>query len=51
MASFDPIPLIIAIVLAILFIIGNLYFLAYYSHANDNDFGNSYFTKTILVSL
>ena len=31
--------------------IGNLYFLAYYSHALDTGFGNSLITKVLLVSL
>jgi hypothetical protein len=47
----DPILLVFSIVLVILMMVGNLYFLAYYSHALDTGFGNSLITKVLLVRL
>ena len=46
----DPILITFTIVLIIVMFIGNLYFIAYYSHEADTFFGNSILTKVLLVS-
>ena len=49
MVSVDPFLLILSIVIIILMIFGNIYFLAYYSHHADSFFGSSAVTKIFLV--
>lgn len=51
MAFVDPFLLTAILVLTVLLIIGNLYFLAYYSHHADNGFGSSTAVKFVLVSI
>jgi hypothetical protein len=50
MESVDITVLIVTIVLTVLLIFGNLYFIAYYSHHADTEFGNSIISKGVLVS-
>ena len=50
MVVVDPILLSITLVLVIVLIFGNIYFVAYYSHHADSMFGSSAAVKGILVS-
>lgn len=50
MSFVDPFLLTAILILVIVLIIGNLYFLAYYSHHADNGFGSSTAVKFLLVS-
>ena len=50
MESVDITVLIVTIVLTVLLIFGNLYFIAHYSHHADSKFGNNILTKGVLVS-
>jgi hypothetical protein len=50
MVFIDPYYLTIILVLVIVMIIGNLYFLAHYTHYADSFFGSSTATKGLLVS-
>ena len=51
-ASFvDPFLLIVTLTITIIMIIGNLYFLAAYSHHADTGFGSSAACKFIVVSI
>jgi len=49
MTFVDPFLLVISLIICILMIIGNLYFLAHYSHHADNGFGSSAFCKFIIM--
>ena len=51
MNTVDPLLLTFTCVLIIFILLGNLYFLAYYSHYADSLFGNAIMTKILLVSL
>ena len=46
----DPLLLTVTLVLTILLVFGNIYFLAHYSHHADSFFGSSTACKAILVS-
>lgn len=46
----DPLLLIISLIIVALLIVGNIYFLAYYSHYADTEFGQSILVKLVLVS-
>jgi len=46
----DPFLLILSLIIVALLILGNIYFIAYYSHYADTEFGNSIPVKMILVS-
>jgi len=46
----DPFLLTLTLVLTILMILGNLYFLAHYSHYADSGFGSSAACKFVIVS-
>ena len=50
MAFVDPYMLTLALVMVIVMVIGNLYYLAHYSHHADSFFGSSAMTKAVLVS-
>ena len=51
MAEFvDPFLLILTLVVTILLIIGNIYFIAHYSHHADNGVGSSTALKFVIVS-
>ena len=50
MTFVDPFLLATTLVLTIVLIIANLYFLAYFSHHADNGFGSSTACKFIIVS-
>ena len=46
----DPFLLALTIIITILLILGNLYFLAHYSHHADSGFGSSTAAKFVIVS-
>lgn len=46
----DPFLLTVTLVVTVVLVIGNLYFLAYYSHHADNGFGSSAACKFVVVS-
>lgn len=46
----DPFLLTVTLIMTIVLILGNLYFLAHYSHHADSGFGSSTFVKTVIVS-
>lgn len=46
----DPILLTFTVVFVIMMLVGNLVFLAYYSHHADTGFGSHLLTKALLVS-
>jgi len=46
----DPLLLIISLIIVVLLVLGNIYFLAYYSHYADTMFGQSIPAKMVLVS-
>lgn len=50
MVFVDPYMLTIILVIVVLMIIGNLYFLAHYAHYADSFFGSSAASKGLLVS-
>jgi hypothetical protein len=47
----DPFLLVITLVMAVLIVIANVYFIAYYAHASDRAFGSSTALKVIVVML
>ena len=47
----DPFLLTATLVLTLILIFGNIYFLAHYSHHADSFFGTSTAAKAVLVSL
>ena len=49
MAWVDPFLIVITIVMAIILIIGNVYFIAKYSHHADSAFGSSTACKVLVV--
>ena len=51
MAFVDPFLLAVTLVMTIILIIGNLYFVAKYAHPADSAFGSSTFCKAIIVRL
>jgi hypothetical protein len=51
MNTVDPLLLTFTCVLIVFILLGNLYFLAYYSHYADSLFGSAIMTKILLVSL
>lgn len=50
MVFVDPFMLTLTLVLVIILIIGNLYFIAHYSHHADNGVGSSTAMKFVIVS-
>lgn len=46
----DPFLLTVTLVMTIILILGNLYFIAHYSHHADSGFGSSTAVKFIIVS-
>ncbi len=50
MVFYDPYMLTIILIVVVLLIIGNLYFLAHYAHYADSFFGSSAASKGLLVS-
>ena len=46
----DPFLLTVTLVMTIVLILGNLYFLAHYSHHADSGFGSSTAVKFVIVS-
>ena len=46
----DPVLLILSLIVVVLLVFGNIYFLAYYSHYADTMFGQSIPAKLVLVS-
>ena len=51
MAFVDPFLLAVTLVMTIILIVGNLYFVAKYAHPADSAFGSSTFCKAIIVRL
>ena len=51
MAFVDPFMLTVTLVMTVLLILGNMYFVAHYSHHADNGFGSSAACKFIIVSI
>jgi len=49
MAFVDPFLLAVTLIMTILMIVGNLYFVAKYAHPADSAFGSSTACKTIIV--
>ena len=49
MAFVDPFLLAVTLVMTIILIVGNLYFVAKYAHPADSAFGSSTFCKAIIV--
>jgi hypothetical protein len=49
-AFIDPFLLTLTLIVTIMLILGNLYFLAHYSHHADSGFGSSTAVKFIIVS-
>jgi len=47
---YDPFLLTLTLILTLVLLIGNIYFLAHYSHHADSFFGSSTACKAILVS-
>jgi hypothetical protein len=47
----DPFLLVVTLVMMVLLIIGNVYFVAKYSHPADSAFGSSTACKAVIVSL
>jgi hypothetical protein len=50
MAFVDPFLLAVTLVMTVILIIGNLYFVAKYAHPADSAFGSSTACKAIIVS-
>ena len=50
MVFVDPVLLTITLVMVVVLILGNVYFVAYYSHHADSMFGSSTAVKAVLVS-
>ena len=46
----DPVLLTLTLIFTVILIVGNLYFMAYYSHHADSGFGSSTACKVIIVS-
>ena len=51
MAFVDPFLLAVTIIMTLILIVGNLYFVAKYAHPSDSAFGSSTFCKAIIVRL
>ena len=51
MAFVDPFLLIVTLVMTVLLIIANIYFVAKYSHPADSAFGSSTACKAVIVSV
>lgn len=51
MTLVDPYLLTLTIIMSFLLVIGNIYFVAHYSHYADRAFGSSTACKAIVVSL
>jgi hypothetical protein len=49
MAFVDPFLLTLTLIMTILLIVANVYFVAYYAHASDKAFGSSTACKVIVV--
>jgi len=49
MTDINPFLLIMVLVFAVVLIIGNLYFIAHYSHHADNGLGSSKVLKLIIL--
>ena len=49
-SAVEPILLVFTLVLVVLMMCANFFFLVYYQHAADTYFGNSVPTKILLVS-
>ena len=49
MAFVDPFMLVLTLIMTVLLVIANMYFIAYYSHASDKAFGGSTALKFIIV--
>ena len=49
-AGVDPFLLTVTLIMTVLLVFGNIYFLAHYSHHADSFFGSSTACKAILVS-
>lgn len=47
----DPFLLVLSLIIVAILIFGNIYFIAYYSHYADTEFGNSIPVKLVLVRL
>ncbi len=50
MVAVDPFLLTLTLIMVILLIVGNVYFVAHYSHAADSALGSSTACKFIVVS-
>ena len=50
MAFVDPFLLTVTLVMSVILIVGNLYFVAKYAHPSDSAFGSSTACKAIIVS-
>ena len=50
-AFVDPFLLIITLVMTLILVFANIYFIAHYSHHADSFFGSSTACKAVLVSL
>ncbi len=51
MAFVDPFLLVVTLVMSILLVVGNLYFVAKYAHPADSAFGSSTACKAVIVSI
>lgn len=51
MVAVDPYLLTLTIIMVVLLIVGNIYFVAHYSHAADSALGSSTFCKFIVVNI
>ena len=49
MAFVDPFLLTVTLVMSVLLIIGNVYFVAKYAHPSDSAFGSSTACKAVIV--
>ena len=47
---YDPFLLAITLILTVVLVLGNIYFIAHYSHHADSFFGSSTACKAVLVS-
>ena len=50
MAFVDPFLLTVTLVMTILLIVGNIYFVAKFAHPSDSAFGSSMACKVVIVS-
>lgn len=51
MAFVDPFLLTVTLVMTILLVVGNIYFVAKYAHPADSAFGSSTACKALIVNL